>query len=243
MQFYLGTHNASWLKYNELSPYFISHNRLKRYKNFKQAKSLWALDSGGFTQLSKYGTWTITSKEYVGAVIRYRDNIGNLKWVAPQDWMCEPFITAKTGLSVIQHQLNTVRNFIELKSIDDSLPIIPVLQGYSLLDYVRCWTMYDKYGINLLRYERVGIGSVCRRQNTNEIKNIITMLYSLGFNNLHGFGVKIQGLAKYGWMLKSADSMAWSFCGRREKTPCPNGNKNCANCYHYAKEWRSKIKT
>ncbi len=34
---------------------------------------------------------------------RYRDEIGCLLWAAPQDWMCEPWITAKTGLTVAEH--------------------------------------------------------------------------------------------------------------------------------------------
>ncbi len=34
---------------------------------------------------------------------RYRDEIGCLLWAAPHDWMCEPWITAKTGLTVAEH--------------------------------------------------------------------------------------------------------------------------------------------
>jgi hypothetical protein len=56
-----------------------------------------ALDSGGFTELRLHGGWRTTAAEYVTVVRRYRDQIGCLEWAAPQDWMCEPFMLAKTG--------------------------------------------------------------------------------------------------------------------------------------------------
>jgi hypothetical protein len=58
---------------------------------------------------------------------------------------------------------------------------------------------------------------------------------------LHGFGVKTSGLAAYGSQLASADSMAWSYNGRRTR-PCPvSGLTSCANCLHHALEWRRRV--
>jgi hypothetical protein len=37
--------------------------------------------------------------EYAGLVARYAEEIGGMDWAAPQDWMCEPWIIEKTGLS------------------------------------------------------------------------------------------------------------------------------------------------
>ena len=87
--FYLGTHEPAWLKRLEI-PLFISRVRLARRKSFPQALGKWALDSGGFTQLHKHGGCDLSVAVYVGEVRRYADEIGNLDWVAPQDWMCEP---------------------------------------------------------------------------------------------------------------------------------------------------------
>jgi len=33
------------------------------------------------------GAGPLTPEQYVAAVRRYRDEIGNLDWAAPQDWM------------------------------------------------------------------------------------------------------------------------------------------------------------
>lgn len=63
---------------------------------------------------------------------------------------------------------------------------------------------------------------------------------------LHGFGVKKAGLMKYGSMLQSADSMAWSYAARKRNGRCKNtshhhNSKNCANCLTYALEWRERL--
>jgi hypothetical protein len=126
VRFLLGTHRPNWLE--ELTvPLFISHRRLKGYKTLPHACGEWALDSGGFTELSKYGEWRTTVPEYLEAVTRYQAEVGNLAWAAPQDWMCEPWIIAKTGLSVREHQERTVTNYLDLR---DRGPFIPVLQGW-----------------------------------------------------------------------------------------------------------------
>ena len=47
----------------------------------------WALDSGGFTELTQAGRWTISAREYVAATARYDQEIGKLGRAACQDWM------------------------------------------------------------------------------------------------------------------------------------------------------------
>ena len=106
----------------------------------------WALDSGAFSELSAYGKWTLTPEEYVAAVRRYAKEIGHLDWAAPQDWMCEPFILAKTGLSVVEHQRRTIANYLRLKELAPDLPFAPVLQGWDLADYLACAAMYEAAG-------------------------------------------------------------------------------------------------
>src|SRR4051812_16379806 len=129
MIFFLGTHQPYWLNKVQY-PLFISARRLR--SSFKKktpiATCKWALDSGGFTELNKYGTWTISEKQYIEEIKKYQESIGNLQWAAAQDWMCEPFVLEKTQKTIKEHQQLTIENFLNLKNIDADLPIIPVLQ-------------------------------------------------------------------------------------------------------------------
>jgi hypothetical protein len=219
-------------------PLFVSHRRLARDKSVPVASCRWALDSGGFTELSMYGEWRTASSAYVTAVRRYRDEVGMLDWAAPQDWMCEPFVVAKTGLSVVEHQRRTVANFLDLQWLGSDLPFVPVLQGWTLDDYRRCADLYERHGIDLAAEPTVGVGSVCRRQDTDEIGGIMREFNHL---RLHGFGVKGAGIRGYGQHMHSTDSMAWSARGRRIR-PCPHTNAaSCANCRPFAMEWRQRI--
>jgi hypothetical protein len=166
-----------------------------------------------------------------------------MDFAAPQDWMCEPAMLARTGRSVPEHQERTVANYLELRHIAPGLPFIPVIQGWTLADYLRCAELYQQAGIDLASLPRCGLGSVCRRQSTAEIASIVAVLASGGLR-LHGFGVKTSGLDRYGHLLASADSMAWSYAARRSPplAGC-TGHKNCANCLTYATRWRGKIVT
>ena len=234
MIFYLGTHETAWLGRVDY-PLFVSHMRLMKRRSLPRATCRWALDSGGFTQLSQHGTWTFTARQYVPAVRRYSDEIGNLDFAAPMDWMCEPFMTASTGLSVHGHQKLTVANYLELRTIADDLPWIPVLQGWEPADYLRHVDMYAAAGINLATMDRVGIGSVCRRQDTAQGDWIIRSLAPI---RLHGFGIKTGGLLRSGHRLTSADSMAWSYNARRNPPMAGCTHQSCANCLRWADRWR-----
>lgn len=199
----------------------------------------WALDSGGYTELNLHGRWETTEAEYVAAVTRYAEEIGNLAWAAPMDWMCEPWMVAKTGLTVIEHQRRTVENYISLGVQAPQLPFIPVLQGYSRADYDRCIELYRDAGVDLWQEPIVGLGTMCRRQGEREIDYIVSGLALAGLR-LHGFGIKTRGLRHYGWALTSADSLAWSARARRAGVPMlPDCiHKTCANCFAYAHWWR-----
>ncbi|GAA1258657.1 hypothetical protein GCM10009677_06810 [Sphaerisporangium rubeum] len=71
---------------------------------------------------------------YAEAVATYTHTIGGLDFAAPQDWMCEPFMLERTGLSIAEHQERTVANYLHLRAITPELPFIPVLQGWHLAD-------------------------------------------------------------------------------------------------------------
>src|SRR5437764_1164840 len=61
---------------------------------------------------------------------------------APQDWMCEPFMVSRSGMSVTEHQTRTVASFAELRGLAPDLPFMPVLQGWTVAEYLRCAGMY-----------------------------------------------------------------------------------------------------
>lgn len=256
MRFYLGSHHVNWLAKVDVA-LFISRRVLWQRKTLPEALGRWALDSGGFTELNLYGRWVTTEDEYVADVLRFEQEIGGLDWVAPQDWMCEPFVLSKTGGSIEVHQRFTVDNFLRLRDQLGEL-VIPVLQGWTKDDYQNCWGLYEHHGVDLADEPLVGLGTVCRRQNTEQAATIVESLQPL---RLHGFGVKTSGLDTFGDLLASADSMAWSVHARHNRVrddldslfdwptvmPCgrvhPNEHtaKSCANCLEWALLWRTQL--
>jgi len=249
MRFWLGTHMPHWLTVVDV-PLFVSRTRLQHRATLPRARGPWALDSGGFTELQYHGGWTITPAAYVAFVRRCADQIGHLAWAAPMDWMTEdivirggrvgPLRFAGTGLSVAEHQRRTVTNLVQLRSLAADVPFIPVLQGQTIDDYRRCIDDYQRAGVDLHREPLVGLGSVCRRQATGEIGALVADLAATGLR-LHGFGVKTSGLARYAAYLHSADSLAWSYHGRRTR-PCAHGPaRNEANCPQFALAWRARV--
>lgn len=214
--YYVGAHNPAWLAQSDVS-LFVSHARLHERKRLPRARSSWALDSGGFTELSKNGSWRVgwTPRKYARAVRRYRDEIGQLDFASQQDWMCEPAVLKVTGLSVEEHQRRTVDNYLELMSIAPDLPWMPVLQGWVWGDHQDCAQLFERRGVRLAKLPRVGVGSICRRQGMLYTSLMIADLASEGLK-LHGFGLKLQGVKSSGGHLASADSLSWSFGARRE---------------------------
>lgn len=249
--FYLGTHRPAWLADPRFRavPLFVSRASLASMRRLPRALTRWAADSGGFTQLHLHGRWTITPAAYIAELRRFRDEIGRLAWAAPMDWMCEPEILARTGKTIDEHQRRTVDNLLALRALAPELPIIPVLQGWSVVDYWRCQELYDKAGVDLAAEPLVGVGTVCRRQDTAVAGLILRTLAHDGLR-LHGFGFKTQGLLACADVLASADSLAWSYAARREPPwpghdrPGPGrraGHKHCNNCPEFALAWREAL--
>ncbi len=239
MIFYMGTHLPNWLERCDF-PLFVSRRTMPK-KPMKPI-STWCLDSGGFSELALYGGWRTTPEEYVDEVARFV-TYGGLQWAAPQDWMCEPSMLAKTGLRVIDHQHLTTMNFLRLKALAPDLPFIPVIQGWTLEDYKQHITLYRSNGIDLTQENTVGVGSVCRRTSVGFLVTLFNILYSAGIK-CHGFGLKGNSLPFIDKYIQSADSLAWSASARRSP-PMPEcigrGHKNCANCILYAMKWRQRI--
>ena len=114
-----------------------------------------------------------------------------LQWQPdPENGQCEPHILDKKD-SYRDHQCLTVTNLLNLRHLEPSVPWAPVLQGWTK-DYLQCVKLYQDAGVDLREEPVVGVGSVCRRQDTHEIAGVFRSLADLGLR-LHGFGVKTKG--------------------------------------------------
>lgn len=293
MRFFLGTHFPRWLwdvRFADV-PLFVSARTLRTVKNLCRSLTDWALDSGGFTELTMFGTWRTALADYVRDARRWMHAIGRLQWAAPQDWMCEEFVCAATLLhegkvrpdrdkfdaliakvppakrtvakchelrviaclplppalwrrQIREHQRRTVANFVDLRAAAPDVPFIPVLQGYEPADYLECVRLYSAAGIDLTALPVVGVGSVCRRQHSEEAAGIVRSIAALGIRP-HGFGFKTAGVRIAADALVSADSLSWSYAGRKRPNPeCRHGKSgkgHCGNCPAYALNWYREV--
>ncbi len=231
MRFFTGLHQPSDARH--FAAAFVSVNRL-RARKAPFAVGDWIMDSGAFTEISTHGRYRTSVAEYAAEIRRWARN-GNLLAAVGQDWMCEPWIVARTGLSVAEHQQLTVERYDALRAEDTAgIYILPVLQGYEPQDYVRHVAMY---GDRLERGMWVGVGSVCKRNG--DPRAVAAVLHAIKRERpdlrLHGFGLKTQALAHplVRSLLHSADSMAWSFAARIE-------GRN-ANDWREAARWERAI--
>jgi hypothetical protein len=191
----------------------VSANRLRgRRSDFPVG--WWILDSGAFTEISKYGEYRYTPEVYVEEINRWT-RCGRMVAAVSQDYMCEPFIVARTGKTVEEHQRLTVERYKAIREGAHAY-VMPVLQGYSPLEYVDHIEMYG----DLLRPRAwVGVGSVCKRNGSPA--GIAHVLSAIKIRRpdlrLHGFGLKATSLKSpyIRSLLHSADSMAWSFAARK----------------------------
>lgn len=237
--FFLGAHHPDWLSKTQ-APLFVSRRALARVRNLPRAIGSWALDSGGFTELSKFGAWTLSAVDYAREVRRYADEIGGLAWASAQDWMCEPEMLQKTGLTVEEHQRRTIDNYLELIALEPRLPWVPVVQGWAAGDHREHVEQYAAAGVDLRKLPLVGLGSICRRQTTIRASLIASELSRRGIR-LHGFGFKTTGLRMCSDELVSSDSMAWSLNARKNAPLSECSHASCSNCLRYALVWRDDV--
>lgn len=200
---------------------FISNKRLRNRKSDFVVKD-WIMDSGAFSEIEKHGRFLLSVEEYASQIERW-STVGNFQMAATQDYMCEPFIVARTGLSVREHQLLTVERYDQLRDKTNKA-LLPVVQGFFPVDYIECLQLY---GNRLTRGMWVGVGSVCRRNSDPaQIEDVLMAIQSKRPDlRLHGFGLKKTALLSpiVRELLYSADSMAWSDAARHKVTHCARG--------------------
>lgn len=213
MQFYVGLHQPSDAHHFERC--MVSVNRLRdRVSDFRVGE--WMLDSAAFTELRDYGHYRHAPAVYAAQIRRWA-GCGKLVAASSQDYMCEPFILARTGLSVPAHQRLTIERYDAIRALVPATYILPVLQGFAPAEYV---AHIAQYGERLRYGQWVGVGSVCKRNaNVDAIAEIFLAIKGERPDlRLHAFGLKKTALESslVRSLVYSADSMAWSYAARRE---------------------------
>lgn len=222
VKFYVGLHQPADAQHFDVA--CISINRLRGRKKPVPCGEV-LVDSGAFTELFIHGRYRHGVEQYAAELHRlYTSGVVKIAAAVAQDYMCEAFILAKTGLTIDDHQRLTVERYdalvAELKRLfGGEIPfhVMPVLQGFAPQDYANHVRMY---GDRLTPGMWVGVGSVCKRQG--DPRSIIAVLQAIAADRpdllLHGFGVKKTSLLNAGvrMMLATADSMAWSFAARKQ---------------------------
>lgn len=222
VRFFVGLHHPNHAKHFDSA--FISVNRLRGRKSSFPAND-WIMDSGAFSTISRHGGYPHPVSEYAHW-IRQFVKAGQLLAAVAQDYMCEPHMLARTGMTVAQHQQLTIERYNQLAGMDCSgVYVMPVLQGYSTFQYLQ---HLDGYDGRLAAGAWVGVGSVCKRNgNPSAVLRILAAIKRHRPDlRLHGFGLKATalGMPAVRRLLESADSMAWSFAARREGRG-PDANK------------------
>lgn len=231
MKLYVGLHQPSDAQHFDLA--FISVNRVRGRRKPIGARA-WIMDSGAFTEVSAHGHYRHCVDDYAAEINRWAYEGSGLVAAVAQDYMCEPWIVERTGLSVEEHQRLTIERYDALLPLVKGVYVMPVLQGYTVADYLR---HIDMYGDRLPYGAYVGVGSVCKRNvNVGEVEAILLAIKRKRPDlRLHGFGLKATALssALVRDALYSADSMAWSFAARKQ-------GRN-ANDWREAARWARRI--
>ena len=181
-----------------------------------------AADCGGFVATFKWGDYQYTPAQYVDWLQSWHPT-----WAAMMDYCCEDEITSGNAGIVQQRQERTTalaRSFWAYES-DRSWVWVPTIQGWHVEDYQRharalrplvldMWHAYTARGQGDVF--RVGIGTLCRRASTAQIRAIVRAvaaeLPGVGF---HLWGIKLGALSDRVALppaVVSVDSAAWNGC-------------------------------
>ena len=253
MTFYLGAPEPNWLSIFDDRPLFVSHTRLRRRRDassypLSPRGGAWVLDSGAYDLITQHGRHLDTPEQYVRAVRAYAVRIGNLQWAAPQDWPTELAARRRSGATVAEHCERSVQSYLDVigwwgrLAPDRACPFRPVVQGDQVVDYLRCWDLFERRGVDLTRVELIAVGSVCTRERSPEIAAVVAALRERTSARLHGFGVKAEAMA----LFDDVDSMAWSQTARKQhlKHPvCTQFHPVCTSCPEYATWWHDRMIT
>ncbi len=175
------------------------------------------IDCGGFFSSLKSGRYTSSDQEYLEYVQKWRPKAWALR-----DYPCEPQLLKQCGRTATENIHRTLEHHLHTidlaEDYDLEMTAVPVLQGWTVEDYLYCLDLYRSAGL-VMGY--MAIGSICRRSQIGQITKIILSLRRElpGWVRLHGFGLKYTALKEKAiWdALYSVDSGAWDYEARWRK--------------------------
>lgn len=155
-----------------------------------------------FDSMSQFYPWTV--EEYHEWLSQYDFN-----WAAAMDYACEEVYDPMH--SVEEKIQKTVENTERHFELGPDYNLLPVLQGRSVDDYVKCYNMLKESSVDI-PLTHVGLGTVCRISSSKEIVRTEREIRERcdDIEYIHGFGVKINAY-KLGATFESADSQAWVY--------------------------------
>lgn len=212
-RFYVGLHQPS--DAHHFTRCCIHIGRLERRRKSLDCQEL-LIDSQAFMKLKLHGRYPESPEAYAGKVERAAQLAQRVTAVT-EDYMCEPFVLNRTGLTLADHQRLTIERYDAIRAaLDSRIELMPVLQGYHPREYV---DHIRQYGRRLPFGAWVGVGSVCKRNSDPAAIRAVLLAIKAERPDLrlHGFGVKRTALASptVRALLWSADSMAWSLNARK----------------------------
>jgi len=168
------------------------------------------IDSGGYSFFRKWGEYPFSLEKYLEFVDIISD-LYPLELVAIRDYPCEPDINRQHILTNKERIEKTVSNAVECFQSEGNYPWIPVIQGYTIEEYLYCVDLYKDVGIPL---DYIAIGSICSRKgNLHTIRRIIRSIYERTKAKIHAFGLSLVYLKDpiIFNLLFSSDSAAWNY--------------------------------
>jgi hypothetical protein len=138
VRFFTGLHQPSDAPHFDAA--FISVTRLTGRKGRRAPDAVRRLDHGLRRVHHDQATRRLPEgvEPYADAIRRWATNgSGRLLAAVSQDFMCEPEMLKRTGLSIPEHQRLTIERYDALMACKPPVYILPVLQGYAPADYVR----------------------------------------------------------------------------------------------------------
>lgn len=175
------------------------------------------IDSGGYSFIKGMGEYQTPARDYLDYIKDVSPNAFALR-----DYPCEPDVLEEHNRTIKDHQDMTTDAHIELMNLLESeyaidAEVVSVVQGRSVDEYLRHLDDLREHGV-LTDY--VGIGSVCGRHATKEIKPIVEAIDKAtpSKTKIHTFGTKVSCLQQRELVerIDSMDSMAYSFRARAD---------------------------
>lgn len=173
---------------------------------------LFFLDSGGFQLFNRFGKYPFSCVDLVNFATKI-----NVDELASMDYPCEGAdhpIKEGASLSNQERIQLSVDNALEMKTVlenvSSDITFYPVIQGYSLNEYLSCADKLKEQGLG---ETHLAIGSVCLRKRIKEIEPILTTIRKeFTRAKIHVFGLTVRSLRYPSIVhsINSIDSLAWS---------------------------------